>query len=156
MLLLRPPVILIALGLAASAGACTLKDDTKPAADIPPPADVAAPPANAIKTDSGIASKVIQVGLGSIRPTVKSMVRVHYVGWTADGRMFDSSMKHGGPLNFTVGEVIPGWTEILQLMVIGEKRRVWIPGRLAYDNDPNPNSPKGQLCFEIELIDILG
>ncbi len=147
------PVALLALSLAVTA--CTLKEDAPPPGSGPPPipapADVAAPPASALRTPSGIASKVLIVGLGSIRPTPRSTVRVHYTGWSADGKMFDSSYQRGEPATFSLDQVIPGWTEAVQLMVVGEKRRFWIPGHLAYDGK---NGPQGQLCFEIELLDI--
>ena len=78
---------------------------------------------------------------------------MHYTGWTADGREFESS-RPGPPPTFLVTAVIPGWTEILLQMVKGEKRRVWIPGPLAYDSDPRPGVPKGTLTFDIELIEI--
>jgi peptidylprolyl isomerase len=154
---LRLPIAVLTLALAAAA--CQVKEDPSSGmpADggfppIPAPADVAAPPADALRTPSGIASKVLTVGLGSIHPGPKSMVRVIYTGWTADGKMFDSSLKTGQPAEFGLYQVIPGWTEALQLMVVGEKRRFWIPGKLAYDGDPG--KPQGQLCFEIELLDI--
>jgi FKBP-type peptidyl-prolyl cis-trans isomerase len=143
-----------------SISACTLKDEGAAPGDgapaIPAPKDVAAPPADALKTASGIAHKVITVGLGSIHPTPKSTVRVHYTGWTTDGKMFDSSFTHGAPITFALTDVITGWTEGLQLMVVGEKRRFWIPGNLAYDNLPDPrgDNPKGMLVFDIELLDI--
>jgi FKBP-type peptidyl-prolyl cis-trans isomerase len=143
---------LIALLLVVAVSGCRLKDDT--ASEYPAPPDVAAPPADALKTPSGIAMKVLQVGLGSIHPKRNSTVRVIYTGWTTDGKMFDSSHLQGGPVQFQVDGVIPGWTEILQLMVVGEKRRIWIPGSLAYDNDPRPDVPKGTLVFEIELLDV--
>ena len=73
---------------------------------------------------------------------------------TTDGTMIDSSHKRGEPATFEVDGVIPGWTEVLLLMVKGEKRRAWIPGVLAYDNSPNPDAPKGMLVFDIELLDI--
>ena len=111
-------------------------------------------PTDAVRTPSGIASKVLQPGLGSARPTLDSRVTVHYTGWTTDGREFESSVKRGQPATFGVTEVIPGWTEVLLQMVKGEKRRVWIPGALAYDNDPRPDVPKGTLIFDMELIDI--
>jgi peptidylprolyl isomerase len=111
-------------------------------------------PADAVRTPSGIASKVLQPGLGAARPTLDSRVTVHYTGWTADGREFESSVKRGVPATFGVTEVIPGWTEILLQMVKGEKRRVWIPGPLAYDSDPRPDAPRGTLIFDIEVIDI--
>jgi len=78
---------------------------------------------------------------------------VHYTGWTTDGQMFDSSVAKGGePLTMPLTRVISGWTEGLQLMVIGEKRRFWIPENLAYQGQPG--SPAGVLVFDIELLDI--
>ena len=114
------------------------------------PADVAAPPADAEVTDSGIASKVLQAGTGSAHPTSASQVTVHYTGWTTDGNMFDSSVTRGQPATFGLGQVIKGWTEGLQLMVVGEKRRFWIPDNLAYKGQPN--RPQGTLVFDVELI----
>jgi peptidylprolyl isomerase len=129
---------------------CRLKEQ-KPA-DIPAPPDVAAPPADAVKTASGLASKVLQPGNTNIRPNAHSTVTVNYTGWTTDGKMFDSSVVRGEPSTFALSGVIPGWTEGVQLMVVGEKRRFWIPGALAYDNIPDPNAPKGTLVFDIELL----
>jgi peptidylprolyl isomerase len=79
---------------------------------------------------------------------------VQYAGWTTDGVMFDGPAKHGGPQTFPLNGVIAGWTEGLQLMVKGEKRRFWIPGHLGYDNIDRPGSPKGMLVFDVELLDI--
>lgn len=121
---------------------------------IPPPPDVAAPPANAQKTASGIAWIVLKPGTGTIHPKATSTVKVHYTGWKTDGEMFDSSVQRGEPIEFPLNGVIAGWTEGLQLMVLGEKRRFWIPGPLGYDNIDRPGSPKGMLVFEIELLDI--
>jgi peptidylprolyl isomerase len=115
---------------------------------------VAAPPADAVRTASGLASKVLTVGTGNVRPGPTSTVRVNYTGWTTDGKMFDSSVARGEPAEFALNAVIPGWTEGLQLMVVGEKRRFWIPGNLAYDNSPRPDAPKGMLVFDIELLDV--
>jgi FKBP-type peptidyl-prolyl cis-trans isomerase len=116
--------------------------------------EFAAPPADALKTPSGLASKVLRVGLGQTHPSPQSTVTVHYTGWTADGKMFESSTTDGKPITFRVTEVIQGWVEGLQLMRVGEKRRFWIPGALAYDNNPRPDAPKGMLVFDIELIRI--
>jgi len=121
-------------------------------AGIPAPADVAAAPADAVKTDSGLASKVLQKGTGTDNPTATSSVTVHYTGWTTDGKMFDSSVKRGTPATFRLNAVIPGWTEGVQLMVEGEKRRFWIPEELAYKGRRGP--PKGMLVFDVELIEI--
>jgi FKBP-type peptidyl-prolyl cis-trans isomerase len=121
---------------------------------LPPPPDVAAPPADAAKTASGIASKVLTAGTGKTHPTATSRVTVHYTGWTTDGKMFDSSVQRGKPSTFPLNGVIKGWTEGVQLMVVGEKRRFWIPGNLAYDNSTRPGAPKGMLVFDIELLEI--
>ena len=122
--------------------------------DIPPPADVAAPPADAQKTASGLASKVLTPGKGKQKPTLEDSVEVHYTGWTTDGRMFDSSVKRGQPAKFPVGGVIKGWTEGLQLMVVGEKRRFWIPAGLAYGDVPGGGRPAGMLVFDVELLGV--
>ena len=148
----------LTLAVLAAVPACKLKEEAPPSFDRPAPPDVAAPPADALKTPSGLASKVIRVGLGSIRPTRRSTVRVHYTGWTTDGKMFDTSYKYGQPVEFGLGDVIPGWTEGLQLMVVGELRRFWIPGALAYDPIPDAPGqephPKGMLVFDVELLDV--
>ena len=72
--------------------------------------------------------------MSNIRPSIGSTVRVHYTGWTTDGKMFDTTTG-SEPLTFPLqrGGLIDGWIEGLQLMVVGEKRRFWIPGDLAYD-----------------------
>ncbi len=120
---------------------------------IPAPADVAAPPADAKKTNSGLASKVLKEGTGDEMPDKYAQVTVHYTGWTADGKMFDSSVSRGQPAHFRVNGVIKGWTEALQLMKKGEKRRLWIPADLAYGAKPPPGTPAGQLTFDVELLD---
>jgi peptidylprolyl isomerase len=122
--------------------------------DIPPPADVKAPPADASKTESGLASKILQPGKGKEKPTRADSVEVHYTGWTTNGRMFDSSVKRGQPARFPVGGVIKGWTEALQLMVVGETRRLWIPANLAYGENPGGGRPAGMLVFDVELLGI--
>lgn len=116
------------------------------------PADVAAPPADAETSESGLASKVLKGGTGIVHPKRSGTVTVHYTGWTTDGRMFDSSVIRGEPATFRLDEVIRGWTEGLQLMVAGEKRRFWIPAKLAYADDKT--RPQGMLVFDVELIAI--
>jgi FKBP-type peptidyl-prolyl cis-trans isomerase len=127
-------------------------DETK-AAGIPAPSDVAAPPADAQKTETGLATKVLTAGKGGDKPKPYDRVKVNYTGWTTDGRMFDSSVQRGTPATFEVQGVIPGWTEALQLMTVGEKRRVWIPEGLAYKG--RPGSPKGMLVFDVDLMEII-
>ena len=116
------------------------------------PEDVAAPPADATKTASGLAYKVLRAGTGTVHPRRHSTVVVHYTGWTTDGARFDSSVLIDEPATFPLDGVIPGWTEGLQLMVKGEKTRFWIPAKLAYANDKS--RPQGMLVFDIELLDI--
>jgi peptidylprolyl isomerase len=128
----------------------------KPAADPKAPADVKAPPADAEKTASGLASKVLTPGKGTEKPTAADTVRVHYTGWTTDGVKFDSSVDRGSPAQFPLRGVIKGWTEGLQLMVEGEKRRFWIPGNLAYGDTPTrPGAPAGMLVFDVELLGVI-
>jgi len=118
-----------------------------------PPPDVKAPPADAQKTASGLASKVITPGKGKEHPGPADTVTVHYTGWKTDGSMFDSSVLRGKPASFPLNRVIAGWTEGLQLMVEGEKRRFWIPEALAYKGQ---REPKGMLVFDVELISFIG
>jgi len=120
---------------------------------MPAPSDVAAPPSDAAKTASGLASKVIKAGTGKERPGPVDKVTVHYTGWTKDGKMFDSSVSRGKPATFGLNQVIKGWTEGLQLMVVGETRRFWIPGPLAYGDTPMGGRPSGQLTFDVELLE---
>ena len=128
--------------------------ETPPAdmAQIPAPPDVAAAPADAVRTSSNLASKVLTPGTGTRHPRPNSRVTVHYTGWTTSGRMIDSSVVRGQPSTFRLDGVIDGWTEGVQLMVEGEKRRFWIPARLAYEGAPG--KPQGMLVFDIELIKI--
>ncbi len=127
------------------------------AAPKPPavPEDVKAAPEGAVKTASGLASRVLKAGTGQVHPKASDQVRVHYSGWTTDGNLFDSSVARGESIVFPLNQVIPGWTEGVQLMVEGEHRRFWIPGNLAYDNINIPGAPKGTLVFDVELIEII-
>ena len=118
---------------------------------LPAPDDVAAPPSDAETSSTGLASKVLEAGTGSTNPTATSNVTVHYTGWTTDGQMFDSSVTRGQPATFPLNGVIRGWTEGVQLMVVGEKRRFWIPEELAYGGR---REPFGMLVFDVELIAI--
>jgi FKBP-type peptidyl-prolyl cis-trans isomerase len=119
------------------------------------PEDVAAAPESAEKTASGIASKVLTKGTGTVHPKATDQVKVHYSGWTTDGKLFDSSIMRNEPIVFPLNQVIPGWTEGVQLMVEGEKRRLWIPAKLAYGENPPPGAPAGTLVFDVELLQIV-
>ena len=110
---------------------------------------------DATTTASGLAYKVLTAGTGADHPTAASKVTVHYTGWTTDGKMFDSSVQRGETISFPLNGVIKGWTEGVQLMVVGEKARFWIPGNLAYGDTPRrPGAPSGMLVFDIELFAI--
>jgi peptidylprolyl isomerase len=146
--------LLGALVLACVVAACgsSEKSSGAAAATIPAPPDVAAPPSGSLKTTSGLSTLVLQPGTGTRHPSPSDRVTVHYTGWSTDGKMFDSSVARGEPSQFRLDEVIPGWTQGLQMMVEGEKRRFWIPGSLAYDGQPE--KPQGMLVFDVELIKI--
>jgi hypothetical protein len=136
----------------ASPGSAKPGEPVTPAA-LAAPDDVAAPPAGAEKTASGLVSKVLKLGSGKDHPGMGDLVEVHYTGWTPQGKMFDSSVARGETTRFPLGRVIKGWTEGLQLMTVGEKRRFWVPGKLAYGDTPaKPGALAGALVFDVELI----
>ncbi|MFT6182039.1 MAG: FKBP-type peptidyl-prolyl cis-trans isomerase [Akkermansiaceae bacterium] len=110
-------------------------------------------PAGVTQTYTGLKSKVLRPGLGGRTPNSLSTVTAHYSGMTLDGKVFDSSYKRGKPSEFPLDQVIAGWTEGLQLMTKGEKRRFWIPANLAYGENPSGGKPGGDLIFDVELID---
>ena len=142
-----------AAAMTETAMAATAEAPTKAGREqIPAPPDVAAPPSDAQRTASGLAYKVLRPGTGSENPGASDRVEVHYTGWTTDGEMFDSSRVRNRPATFGVGQVIAGWTEGLQLMKVGEQRRLWIPESLAYQG--RPGRPAGMLVFDVELLGI--
>lgn len=120
-----------------------------------PPADVASPPADAVTTASGLSHKLLEPGTGTRHPGPTDPVVVHYTGWLTDGSSFDSSVERGEPLRFPLDGVIAGWGEGVQLMVVGEKRRFWIPASLGYGARSLPGIPaNSDLVFDVELIAI--
>jgi peptidylprolyl isomerase len=125
--------------------------DTRRTPNVAPP-DVAAPPADAKGTPSGLYYKVIKSGTGTRRPSARDNVTVHYSGWTTAGELFDSTVVKGAPVTLDLNNVIRGWTEGLQLMVEGERTRFWIPERAAYRGERG--KPRGTLVFDIDLIKI--
>ena len=107
-----------------------------------------------ITVASGLQYKVLKKGLGD-KPTEKSSVTVHYRGTLLNGEEFDSSYKRGQPYTTPLTNVIPGWTEALQLMPVGSKWELYIPSNLAYGNSPKgPGGPNSTLIFEVELLGI--
>ena len=110
-----------------------------------------------ITTASGLQYEVIKDGTGA-SPKSDDQVSVHYKGTLIDGTVFDSSYDRGEPVTFAANQVIPGWTEALQLMKVGSKFKVYIPSQLGYGENVNPRSkikPNSTLIFEMELLNIL-
>lgn len=106
-------------------------------------------------TASGLQYKVLQEGTGDKHPSASSRVEVHYEGKLLDGTVFDSSIERGQSISFGLNQVIKGWTEGVQLMVVGEKTRFFIPAELAYgDRAAGKISPGSTLIFDVELIKI--
>jgi FKBP-type peptidyl-prolyl cis-trans isomerase len=141
-----------ALALTAWFATGVISAQSQPSSTIPAPPDVAGAPTDAVKTQSGLATKILTSSTSKDHPVQGDLVTVHYTGWTTDGKMFDSSVARGTPSTFGVNRVIPGFSEGLQLMVTGEKRRLWIPESLAYKGQEG--RPKGMLVFDVQLLDI--
>lgn len=109
-------------------------------------------------TASGLQYEVINAGdTSGAKPAVNSTVKTHYHGTLINGQVFDSSVQRGEPIEFAVNGVIAGWTEALQLMVPGDKWKLYIPHNLAYGAQGAGGAigPYQALIFEVELIDIL-
>ncbi|MGZ6095569.1 MAG: FKBP-type peptidyl-prolyl cis-trans isomerase [Polyangiales bacterium] len=124
-------------------------------ASIEAPRTVSGPPPDAFVSSTGLATKRLIVGSGTRHPGPTDNVKVHYTGWKTDGKMFDSSITRGSPAQFPVNALIKGFSEGLQQMVVGEQRRFWIPGPLAYGDDARPGMPTGMLVFDVALLDIV-
>jgi hypothetical protein len=122
---------------------------------VPAPSDVAAPPAEATRTASGLATKVIRAGSGKDHPAPGDLVTVYSTGWTTDGNMWargeqGTFIVEGGVFGYP-----PGMSEGVQLMVPGETRRMWIPESLAYKDAPAGYIvPKGMVVMDVQLIDV--
>ncbi|MFT7560227.1 MAG: FKBP-type peptidyl-prolyl cis-trans isomerase FklB [Flavobacteriales bacterium] len=106
------------------------------------------------QTVSGLQYEVLQKGSGP-SPKLSDRVKAHYHGTLLDGNVFDSSTSHAEPVEFEVEGVIAGWTEVLQLMSVGDKWKVYVPSDLAYPNGTRSIGPGSLLTFEIELIEII-
>ena len=108
-----------------------------------------------ITLPSGLQYQIVKAGNGA-KPSSTDKVTVHYHGTLIDGKIFDSSVQRGQPAQFPVNQVIPGWTEALQLMTVGSKWKLWIPANLAY-GERSPGGvigPNETLVFDVELISI--
>jgi FKBP-type peptidyl-prolyl cis-trans isomerase FklB len=111
--------------------------------------------AGVVALSNGLQYEVIKEGTGA-KPTVNDKVTVHYHGTLIDGKVFDSSVERGQPATFGLRQVIPGWTEILQLMPTGSKWKVYIPQEMAYgERGMRDIKPFSTLIFDIELLEIV-
>lgn len=109
-----------------------------------------------VTTASGLQYQVIKQGTGP-KPKAEDRVSVHYVGSLLDGTEFDSSYKRNEPAQFVLKQVVPGWTEGLQLMPVGSKYKLWVPSKLGYGEAGTPGgpiAPNSTLVFEVELLQI--
>lgn len=116
------------------------------------PENLPDPPADAQRSRSGLAWKVLEEGSGEERPGPGDEVKVHYIAWNQEGQWVDASYAKGAPATLQFDGVIRGWQEALRDMAPGEKRRLWVPADLAYGNDPG--QPHGPMVFEVELLEI--
>ncbi len=109
------------------------------------------PPADAVKSGSGLISKVIKPGDSTEKPTPNDVVTVQYTGWSSDGRMFDSTLSRNAPSTFPLNRAMAGWKECVGLMALHETRRCWVPESLSWKGQAG--RPKGTVVFDIELLD---
>ena len=121
----------------------------------PTPPDLEQPPAEAVRTSSGLAYEVLKHGTGTVHPSMTSKLRVHFSGWRSDGRLFESTVITNHPAVVTLATSPAAWREALPYMVAGDKVRFWIPSALAYTDRPaNRFNPPGNLVYDIELLGI--
>ena len=155
------PIMTLRILIPVAACVCLLGCN-KP--EQPPAGDKAAanPPATSAKKDemtttaSGLQYTILKQGTGTVSPKATDTVKVHYHGTLLDGTVFDSSVERGQPISFPLNAVIPGWTEGVQLMKVGDKFKFVIPSNLAYGPaSPSPKiPPNSTLVFEVELLGI--
>jgi FKBP-type peptidyl-prolyl cis-trans isomerase len=106
-------------------------------------------------TDSGLQYMVLEEGDGGTSPGATDTVVAHYEGRFIDGEVFDSSIARGQPAEFRLDQVIPGWTEGLQMMNTGDRYRLFIPASLGYgEGGTGPIPPHSALIFDVELIEV--
>ena len=123
---------------------------------LSPPPDVAAPPAGARTFESGLATEVITPGDGLDHPSGNDCVKVRFTSWKRDGTLFSTSTVQDLPAVECLSQAMPGIAEAMKTMVVGEKLRIWIPGRLTFQaREPDQPAPHADLTFELELTGIL-
>jgi len=156
---MRALLLPMACVVAAIAGAAAQANNPTPLPPAPqsaalafaPPPDLTMPPADAVKSGSGLISKVIKPGDSTEKPTANDVVTVQYTGWSSDGRMFDSTISRNAPSTFPLNRAMAGWKECVGLMALHETRRCWVPESLSWKGQAG--RPKGTVVFDIELLD---
>jgi len=118
------------------------------------PRNVKSAPTTAKKTASGLAIEVLRKGKGKQHPLENSQVKLDFSGWTVDGKLIESSVMAHHPAVFPMVGVMRGWREALSQMVVGDKVRIWIPRDLAFGEKPLRGQPKGDLVYELELLEV--
>ncbi len=121
------------------------------APSVPP--DVAGPPRGAVLSASGLAWRRLAAGHGDRSPTPEDIVSLHFSAWTTEGVLADSTLLRDHPVTIGVARTMPGMAEALEAMVVGERRRLWVPEDLAYRG--RPGAPAGMLVVDVELLDLL-
>ncbi len=134
-----------------AAEAVAAKDTRTLEQKLLPPDNLRLPPANVLRTASGLRYVVLKRGTANTHPVANSVIEIDYTGWDFKGQMFDSSLPRGKPSQFPLTGLIKGWQEGVLLMSPGDTFRFWIPGNLAYDGSQGGDSPKGKLVFDITL-----
>jgi peptidylprolyl isomerase len=126
--------------------------------DTSAPANVRTVPEDASRSESGLAWVVLNKGTGEAHPTMSDVAVVNFIGWTADGKLVQESLTTGRGAAIAVGSMFPGLAEGVQSMVAGEKRRFWIPGKLAF-GEAKPGEPPaekgpplGTVVYDVELL----
>jgi FKBP-type peptidyl-prolyl cis-trans isomerase len=144
----------LAAGSGSGAGSARTPNRPGKARQITPPFDTQAPPADATKTDSGLAfKKMVEVNDGK-SPGKNDIVKVSYTGWKATGEtMYSTADKGGAPLQMAMQSIPPGFAEALKHLKVGEKAMLWIPAEIGYRDIAKPPKPEA-MCYEVELVDI--
>lgn len=116
------------------------------------PEDLKDPPKKGEKTSSGIYSRVLRPGDGGLKPDGDDRVLVHYAAWDETGKLIDTTYRRDVPRQVNLGKTIQGWREGLELMTVGERRRLWIPERLARVVEGKRAKPGDYVVFDMELL----
>jgi FKBP-type peptidyl-prolyl cis-trans isomerase len=125
-------------------------------AQSPAPLDVGAPPADAQRDPSGLARKILATGHGHEHPRPTDYAELRYAGWQRNGQQFEGTATNGDSGRYDLAELVPGLQAELTKMVEGEKRRLWLPGALAFAKRPTfVNAPRGDMTYDVELVRII-